>query len=112
MSEHLSIPHTTKNVLVTETTKIKLVYQNRTDVNTLNVQAGFSRTELGNPDGDGIAFLVANNNVIESEMSDYEWATLTITVPAENAGKYLGKLYFEFAGKEIAIRAISIETGV
>ena len=112
MSQHLAIPHTTQNVLVTETTKIKIVYQNRTDVNTLNVQAGFSRTELGNPDGDGIAFLVANNNVIESEMSDYEWATLTITVPAENAGKYLGKLYFEFAGKEIAIRAISIETGV
>ena len=55
---------------------------------------------------------VANNNVIESNMKDYEWATLTIDVPVDRAGKYLGKIYVEFAGKEIAIRAISIETGV
>ena len=112
MSEHLFIPHTTTNVLVTETTKIKIVYQNKTDATTLNLHAGFARDEIGNPDTAGMSSFVANNNVIESNMKDYEWATLTIDVPADRAGKYLGKIYVEFAGKEIAIRAISIETGV
>jgi hypothetical protein len=112
MSEHLSIPHTTKNVLVTETTKIKLVYQNKTDVNTLNLHAGFARDELGNPDAAGRPTLVANNSPIDCNMEEYEWSTLTIEVPADRAGEYLGKLYVEFGGKEIAIRAISIETGV
>jgi hypothetical protein len=45
-------------------------------------------------------------------MKDYEWSTLTIEIPAKYAGKYLGKFAINFAGKEIAIRAISIETGV
>jgi hypothetical protein len=112
MSEHLFIPHTTMNVLVTETTKIKLVYQNKTEINTMTLHAGFARDELGNPDTAGRPALVAKDNVIECNMKDYEWATLTINVPADRAGEYLGKIYVEFAGKEIAIRAISIETGV
>ena len=111
MSEHLSIPHTTKNVLVTTTTKIKIVYQNKTDVNSLKLIAGFTRTELGNPDEGSDTFESANN-LIDCGMSDYEWSTLTIEIPEEKAKKYLGKLSLEFAGKEIAIRAISIETGV
>ena len=111
MSAHLSIPHTTMNVLVTQTTKIKLVYQNKTDVNTLNLISGFANSELGNPDETG-NFYEANGCAIDSNMKDYEWSTLTIEVPANRAGKYLGKIAINFAGKEIAIRAISIETGV
>ena len=112
MSQHLSIPHTTYNVLATETTTIKVVYQNKTDVNTLNLHAGFARSELANPDESGLSAFVANGNVIDCNMADYEWSTLTLVVPADYAGKYLGKIYVEFAGAEIAIRAISIETGV
>jgi hypothetical protein len=45
-------------------------------------------------------------------MQEFEWSTLTIDVPVERVGDYLGKINLRFAGKEIAIRAISIETGV
>ena len=111
-SEHMSIPHTTKNVMVTETTKIKIVYQNRTDVDKMTVIAGFARTDIGNPDTDGKPFLTKHNNPIDCLMKEYEWSTLVIDVPTDHVGSYLGKLSIGFAGSEIAIRAISIETGV
>ena len=112
MSEHLSIPHTTKNVLVTETTTIKIVYQNRTAVDTINVIAGFARTDIGNPDTDGKPFAEWYNSPIDSEMQDYEWSVLILNVPTTRVGDYLGKINIGFTGNEIAIRAISIETGV
>ena len=112
MSEHLSIPHTTKNVLVTETTKIKIVYQNRTTVNTMKVIAGFARSDISNPDTDGKPFSEWHGCPIDSNMGDYEWSVLILEVPTERVGDYLGKIAIGFAGDEIAIRAISIETGV
>lgn len=112
MSEHLSIPHKTKNVLVTETTKIKLVYQNRTSVSTINLIAGFARTDIGNPDTDGKPFAEYYNTPIDCEMGDYEWSVLVLDVPTTRVGDYLGKINIGFSGKEIAIRAISIETEV
>ena len=45
-------------------------------------------------------------------MQDYEWSTLTVEIPAMYADTYLGKLTLQFAGKEIAIRAISIEANL
>ena len=111
LAGHLSIPHTTKNVLVTETTKLKIVYQNKTDVNTMGVIAGFAKTDMGNPDTTE-KFYQAQNREINTNMKDYEWSVLTIDIPAEYARDYLGKISIEFAGNEIAIRAISIETGV
>ena len=112
MSEHLSIPHTTKSVLVTDTTKIKIVYQNRTEVDKLDVFAGFARTDIGNPDTDGKPFLETYNNEIDCLMEEYEWSTLVIEVPTMYVGLYLGKISIGFRGSEIAIRVISIETGV
>lgn len=109
--EHFSIPHDTKNVLTTATTKIKIVYQNKTDVNTMNVIAGFAYDDIGNPDETGL-FHNADKNIIDCNMAEYEWSTLTIEIPSKYADKYLGKIVVNFAGKEIAIRAISIETGV
>ena len=112
LSEHLSIPHTTKNVLVTETTKIKVVYQNRTTVDKINLIAGFARSDIGNPDTDGKPFAEYYDCPIDSQMQDYEWSVLTLDVPTTRVGDYLGKINIGFTGKEIAIRAISIETGV
>ena len=112
LNQHLYVPHTTRNVLVSATTKIKIVYQNRTTTSKMDVIAGFSRTDVGNPDEDGRAWLEAYGNEIDCMMEEYEWSTLTIEVPANRAGEYLGKISIGFAGKEIAIRAISIETGV
>lgn len=111
MAGHHSIPHTTKNVLVTETTKVKIVYQNRTDVNKMNVTIAFSKTDIGVGDGEGIAELTCHNTAIDCSMEDYEWSTLTIDVPTDYVEKYLAKITLGFAGKEIAVRAISIETG-
>ena len=112
MSEHLFIPHTTKNVQVTETTKIKIVYQNKTNVNTMDVVAGFAREETSNPDTDGRPFLETYKNPIDCLMGEYEWSTLVIEVPASRVGEYIGKIGIAFGGEEIIIRAISIETGV
>ena len=112
MSEHLFIPHTTKNVQVTETTKIKIVYQNKTNVNTMDVFAGFAREETSNPDTDGRPFLETYKNTIDCLMGEYEWSTLVIEVPASRVGEYIGKIGIAFGGEEITIRAISIETGV
>ncbi len=111
MSEHLSIPHTTQNVLLTGVTEIKIVYQNKTDVNTLDFTAGFTNKATGNPDEGNKAY-AALNFAIDSQMADYEWSTATIVIPTEYIGSYLGKVHLGFLGKEIAIRMISIETGV
>ena len=110
--KHLSIPHTTMNVLATETTKVKIVYQNKTDVSLIDVLVGFSRTEGGNPDSDNRPFLETYKNEIDCQMEEYEWSTLVIEVPSDRAGEYIGKINVGFAGSEISIRAISIETGV
>ena len=111
MSQHYSVPHTTKNVVVTETTKVKIVYQNRTNVDTLNVTLAFSNSDIGAGDGEKVGEYPCYNNAIDSEMEDYEWSTLTIEVPTKYVDKYLAKITLGFAGKEIAVRAISIETG-
>ena len=110
--DNMSVPHTTRNVLVTETTKIKIVYQNRTETDTMGFVASFSKTDIGNPDSDGIASFESKDNKIDCLMRDYEWSTLTIEVPTTYVGKYIGKISIKYAGKEIVIRAISIETGV
>ena len=111
MSQHYSIPHTTKNVVVTETTKVKIVYQNRTSIDKLDVTLAFSKSDIGAGDGENVGEYPCYNNVIDCEMQDYEWSTLTIEVPTKYVDKYLAKITLGFAGKEIAVRAISIETG-
>ena len=112
MKEHMSIPHSTYNVLVTTTTKVKIVYQNKTDVDKLSqFTMGFTRSEIGNPDDTPSLQHVISNIPIDCLMEEYEWSTLTIDVPLEQVGKYLGKTHLIFEGNEIAIRAISIETG-
>ena len=110
--EHISVPHKTMNVLATTTTKIKIVYQNKTDINLIDVIVGFARTDTGNPDTDGRPFLETYKNPIDCLMEEYEWSTLVIDVPADRANEYIGKINVSFAGNEISIRAISIETGV
>ena len=112
MSAHYSVPHTTKNVLVTETTKVKIVYQNKTDETKLTLGLAMSRTELGASDGEDLEYLTYKSTQdIDCNMQEYEWSTMTVELPADRAGYYLGKFFIEFKGKEIAIRAVSIETG-
>ena len=110
---HLTIPHTTYSVPVTATTKLKIVYQNKTTVNSLLVHVGFSRSEVGSSESaNGPDFPVLGDNVdweIDTEMKEYEWSTLTIEVPTEYVGTYLAKVRIGFTGNELAIRAISIE---
>jgi hypothetical protein len=110
---HLSVPHTTYSVPVTATTKLKIVYQNKTDVNNLLVHVGFSRTETGSSESaSGPDFPVLGDNVaweINSNMAEYEWSVLTIEVPTTYVGTYLAKVRIGFTGNELAIRAMSIE---
>lgn len=107
---YLSIPHTTYNVPVVETTVIKIVYQNKTNVNTMNVWAGWANKYDGNPDTDGYPQYEVNGVEIDCNMADYEWSTLVIELPDEQVGKFVGKLVLQFGGKEIAIRAITFES--
>ncbi len=112
MSEHHSVPHTTKSVLLTGSTKVKIVYQNKTDVDKLTLGLAMSKSDIGASDGEGLDDLtVHSTQEIRCNMQEYEWSTMTVEIPADRAGLYLGKLYVQFAGKEIAVRAISIETG-
>lgn len=106
-----NVPHTTKNVLMGEKSVIKIVYQNKTEASFMNVLLGFERNEEGPADGSGMEYQ-QYGLTIDCMMADYEWSTLTVTVPAAYANTYLGKLTLQFAGKEIAIRAVSIEANL
>lgn len=110
---HLSVPHTTYSVPVTATTKLKIVYQNKTDVSELLVHVGFSRTETGSSESaNGPDYPVLGENMmwtIDANMAEYEWSTLTIEVPTNYVQTYLAKIHVRFAGSEFAIRAMSIE---
>ncbi|MBE7100151.1 MAG: hypothetical protein E7364_00895 [Clostridiales bacterium] len=109
---HIIPPHTTYNVLMTETTKVKIVYQNKTEVSKLNFHLYFAKKEAGNPDVDSLPAMENYRLTIDSKMQEYEWSTLEIEVPANFANLYLGKTVLQFEGTEIAIRVVSIETGV
>ena len=52
-----------------------------------------------------------HNTTIDCNMQDYEWSTLTLDVPAMYVDTYLAKINWQFAGSELEIRAIAIETG-
>ena len=108
------VPHTTYNVLVTETTKVKIVYQNRTDVNKMHFHCTFDTNETGAAETDvtGLPGFENYGLEIDSNMQEYEWSVLTLEVPTSFAGLYLGKTILQFEGSQIAIRAVSIETGV
>ena len=110
-NSHVSKPHTTYNVLVTETTKVKIVYRNRTDVNNLVVLMRFDNTESGSGDSERYPSFDNYNLLIDSNMQDYEWSTLTIEIPTMYVDTYLAKINWQFRGKELEIRAIAIETG-
>ena len=106
---YVSVPHTTYNVPVTATSVLKIVYQNKTSVDTMNVLLGFAKTDTGNPDESGLAMNEQYGLAIDSKMNEYEWSTLTVVIPAGYADKFLGKFVLQFSGSEIAIRAVSIE---
>ncbi|MBO5736589.1 MAG: InlB B-repeat-containing protein [Clostridia bacterium] len=111
---HWNVPHTTYSVLTTETTKVKIVYQNKTSVNTMLVHVQFAKSETGTSESiNGTEYPILGENVeweIDSNMAEYEWSTLTIEVPITYVNTYLAKVNMRFAGNEIAIRAIAIET--
>ena len=110
-NNHVAKPHTTYNVLVTEMTQVKIVYRNRTAVDKLGVTIRFDRTDTGSGDAEIYPALDFHNTTIDCNMQDYEWSTLTLDVPAMYVDTYLAKINWQFAGSELEIRAIAIETG-
>ena len=109
---HVKVPHTTGNVLVTDTTKIKIVYQNKTSTETMNVLTTFSNyTDRSGEDEQTHVYWEKYNLPIDSNMEDYEWSVLTLEVPAQYVEKYISKISLQFEGKEIAIRVITVENG-
>ncbi len=110
---HISVPHDTYSVLVTETTKVKIVYQNKTSVADMTVNFVFSQWDTEAGEGETPVKLMENHGqILDSNMSEYEWSVLTIEVPTQYVGLYLAKVSVGFGGEEIAIRAISIENGL
>ena len=75
----------------------------------MNVLLGFAKSDVGNPDESGFGMNEQYGLAIDSGMGDYEWSTLTVEIPAEYAGTFLGKFVLQFGGSEIAIRAVSVE---
>ena len=78
----------------------------------MNVLLSFDRTEEGAADTSGIPVYEKYGLFMDTFMQDYEWSTLTIEIPSEYAGTYLGKILLQFDAKEIAVRAISIEANL
>ena len=103
------VPHTTYNVPITEKTVVKIVYQNKTDVDKMNFFMGFANKYDSNPDTDGHLQNELRDIEIDCNMQEYEWSTVTLEVPDSQIDRFIGKIVIQFAGKEIAIRAISIE---
>ena len=107
---NIIVPHTTNNVPVTETTKLKIVYQNRTSTDVMLVNIVFSNTETGSGEsGEPLKLLERHNQPIMANMAEYEWSVLTIEIPTQYVETYLAKFTIGFTGEEIAIRAVSIE---
>lgn len=109
----ITVPHTTFSPEVTATTKLKIVYQNRTDVAEMLVNMTFSNNNKGSgEESDQVAFLERHKLPIDANMGEYEWSTLVLEVSDENInliGSFLSKVNLGFTGKELTIRAISIE---
>jgi hypothetical protein len=110
---HITVPHETYSVPVTATTKVKLVYQNKTAVSDMLMNFVFSNSDRASGElGEALKLKENHNLEIDCNMADYEWSVLTIDVPTEFVGTYLAKIALGFAGDEIAIRSISIENGL
>ena len=116
---YLVTPHTTKNVFIPKNaTKVvvTLVYQNRTSVNDMGIHLSFDETDR--KPGDGSRFSICQNHsqLIDFDMTDYEWSAVSVVVEGEALKEYLGaylaKIHFEFHGEQIAIRAMSISVEV
>jgi hypothetical protein len=109
---YVPVPHQTMNVLMTETSIVKVVYQNKTNMTSMGFVARFSNYDNRSSEDEGVDIFHDFGFVsINAKMGEYEWAVATFEIPAEYAGKYLAKIRMTFEGEEFTIRAISIETG-
>ncbi|MCQ2796298.1 MAG: InlB B-repeat-containing protein [Bacilli bacterium] len=105
-------PHTCLNIPVDGKKAIKVVYQNKTDSDKLDLGIGLDKTTTGEHDGRGSPYQ-EYSNTIKTNMQDYEWATLTINIAddvkiVEWLGLYIAKIYCKFYGSSINIRSITI----
>ena len=105
----LGAPHETYNVLVEGKTYVKIVYQNKTNVGFIDVAVRFANGTTAPGDESPYEQVTASGVALDKNMKDYEWSCVTIEIPETHIGEYLSKINFTFLGKEIAIRAISIE---
>ena len=106
-----NVPFSFGNVRLDEgkTTKIKIVYQNRTDVNELNFIGGFDRNETGVADTSGIEFLELYHLAIDCNMQEYEWSCLEIEIPERYLNLFFAKFTIQFGGSELSVRTVAIE---
>lgn len=106
-----NVPFSFGNVKVDEgkTTKVKIVYQNRTAENELNFIGGFDRNETGVADTSGIEFLELYHLTIDCNMQEYEWSCLEIEIPERYVNLFFAKFTIQFGGNELSIRTVAIE---
>lgn len=106
-----NVPFSFGNVKMDEgtTTKIKIVYQNRTEQSELNFIGGFDRNETGVADTSGIEFLELYRLAIDYNMQEYEWSCLEIEIPDKYLNLFFAKFTISFGGNELAIRTVAIE---
>lgn len=119
MEPYLQTPHKTLNILMDKKIKVTLVYQNRSEVGDIGIHVSFGFTDRSATDPEterGDIQRCSNPGLaIDTNMGDYEWSAVTIEIPESylisNFGQniYLGKIWFEFPGDEITIRAVAIE---
>ena len=105
-------PHVTKSIKVTGKITVTLVYQNKTDTDKIDLALAFDPSDIGPCDGSGYSVYSQTGLDIDSNMGDYEWSAVSITVEGaaleEYLDAYFGKVYFTFLGDRLSVRAISI----
>ena len=101
-------PHTCFNIKLENKTTINFVYQNRTDVGSINFNFRFGTTLGESGDTSTIPELNFNGTAIRKNMNEYEWDTVTLIIPDEFKQFYLAKVRFEFSGPELRLRSVSV----
>lgn len=114
MSLYLSVGHTRPqgayncaNLSCVGKTKVTIVYRNTGDLVFSNIALGFIHTVDGNPDIGGNHYQF-NSIMFQGGMKDYEWNSVEITIPAEMAQRYLGKITFLGLTNTIQVRNIAV----
>jgi len=91
------------NLCLDGKTKIVMVYQNRKSGGSIGLVPAYVETRDGNPDASQLSKELVTVNV-KGNMKEYEWAYVTVNIPAGYQDYFLGKLSYRGNNLDLSIR--------